>query len=57
MGLQKGRFFAQGLAELKNCSKKAVEGGCCGVKENMALVAGPVELFMRLIDADFLTAK
>jgi len=56
MGLQKGAILPRkGLAELK---KLLEEGGsgvvAVGVKENMALVVRePVELFMRLIDADF----
>jgi DNA polymerase-3 subunit beta len=56
VGLQKGVILPRkGLAELKKILEETNEGlVSVGIKENMALVVRePVELFMRLIDADF----
>ncbi len=56
LGLQKGAILPRkGLAELKKLLEESRDGlVAVGIKENMALVVRePVELFMRLIDADF----
>jgi DNA polymerase-3 subunit beta len=56
LGLKKGVILPRkGLAELRKVLEETKEGVVSiGIRENMALIVRePVELFMRLIDADF----